>query len=706
MTALTDNVNNQLDSDLIVPIFTPMTNPLLQNTDAATSLTLFDQIKPEHVAPAINTLLADAQVALDNVTADVFPSNWLEISKVLDVSTEKLGRAWGAVSHLNSVADNPELRAAYNESLPIITEFYTALGANEQLYAKYKAIDVKNLNAEQLQAHKYAVRNFVLSGAELQGAAKVRFAEIQAIQAELAQKFSENALDATEAFAYYANIDELDGVPEDVLHTAKAAAAKDGKQDQYKLTLKMPCYLPVMQFATSSALREILYKANSTKASDQAAFPTAEEAKKFDNSAHIAQILALRHEEAVLLGFNNYAEASVATKMAKSPAEVITFLRDLGQRARPFAEKDLADMRVFAAEHLTLTNPQPWDWPYIGEKLKEARYSFSELEVKQYFTAPKVLAGLFKIVETLFDVAIREDKAPVWNDNVKFYRIERASKLIGQFYLDPSARTGKRGGAWMDDVRARWLRPDTGVLQTPVAHLVCNFADGVDGKPALLTHDDVTTLFHECGHGLQHMLTTVNERDVSGISGVEWDAVELPSQFMENFCWEWDVLKHMTAHVDTGEPLPRALFDKMTAAKNFQSGLQTLRQIEFSLFDMLLHTENKPDFMALQAQVRKEIALIQPPAYARSAHTFSHIFAGGYAAGYYSYKWAEVLSADAYAAFEEARMNGDADGTKTGRKYREAILESGGSRSAMDSFKAFRGREPTLDALLRHQGMA
>ena len=706
MTALIDNVNNQLDSDLIVPISTPMTNPLLQNTDAATSLTLFDQIKPEHVAPAINTLLADAQIALDTVTADVFPANWLEISKVLDVSTEKLGRAWGAVSHLNSVADNPELRAAYNESLPVITEFYTALGANEQLYAKYKAIDVKTLNAEQLQAHKYAVRNFVLSGAELQGAAKVRFAEIQAIQAELAQKFSENALDATEAFAYYAKIDELDGVPEDVLHTAKAAAAKDGKQDQYKLTLKMPCYLPVMQFATSSALREILYKANSTKASDQAAFPTAEEAKKFDNSANIAQILALRHEEAVLLGFNNYAEASVATKMAKSPAEVITFLRDLGQRARPFAEKDLADMRTFAAEHLNLTHPQPWDWPYIGEKLKEARYSFSELEVKQYFTAPKVLAGLFKIVETLFDVAIREDKAPVWNDNVKFYRIERASKLIGQFYLDPSARTGKRGGAWMDDVRARWLRPETGVLQTPVAHLVCNFADGVDGKPALLTHDDVTTLFHECGHGLQHMLTTVNERDVSGISGVEWDAVELPSQFMENFCWEWDVLKHMTAHIDTGEPLPRALFDKMTAAKNFQSGLQTLRQIEFSLFDMLLHTENKPDFMALQAQVRKEIALIQPPAYARSAHTFSHIFAGGYAAGYYSYKWAEVLSADAYAAFEEARMNGDADGTKTGRKYREAILESGGSRSAMDSFKAFRGREPTLDALLRHQGMA
>jgi oligopeptidase A len=691
-----------------------MTNPLLQNTDAATSLALFDQIKPEHVAPAINALLADAQKALDTVTTDSFPANWLAISKVLDVATEKLGRAWGAVSHLNSVADNPELRAAYNESLPVITEFYTALGANEQLYAKYKAIDVKTLNAEQLQAHKYAVRNFVLSGAELQGAAKERFAEIQAIQAELSQKFSENALDATEAFAYYASLDELDGVPDDVLHTAKAAAAKDGKENQYKLTLKMPCYLPVMQFATSSALREVLYKANSTKASDQATFPTAEEAKKFDNSYNIAQILALRHEEALLLGFNNYAEASVETKMAKSPAEVITFLRDLGQRARPFAEKDLADMRAFAAEHLNVTNPQPWDWPYIGEKLKEARYSFSEQEVKQYFTAPKVLAGLFKIVETLFDVAIREDKAPVWNDSVKFYRIERDSKLVGQFYFDPNARNGKRGGAWMDDVRARWLRPDTGVLQTPVAHLVCNFADGavIDGvaRPALLTHDDVTTLFHECGHGLQHMLTTVNERDVSGISGVEWDAVELPSQFMENFCWEWDVLKHMTAHVDTGEVLPRVLFDKMTAAKNFQSGLQTLRQIEFSLFDMLLHCEdnvkNKPDVMAMLAQVRSEVALIQPPAYSRTAHTFSHIFAGGYAAGYYSYKWAEVLSSDAYAAFEEAKLTGDVDGTKTGRKYREAILESGGSRSAMDSFKAFRGREPTLDALLRHQGMA
>jgi oligopeptidase A len=620
------------------------------------------------------------------------------------VATERLGRAWGTVSHLNSVADSPELRAAYNAALPRVTEFWTRLGADERLYAKYKAINAATLNPEQRQAHKNAIRNFVLSGAELTGAAKERFARIQERQAELSQKFSENALDATDAYAYYAAADEIDGVPADVQHTARAAALAEGR-DGYKLTLKMPCYLPVMQFATSSALRQTLYRAYTTRASDQA---ETEAARQFDNGALIQEILALRREEAQLLGYNSFGEVSVVPKMAESPQQVITFLRDLARKARPYAEKDLADLRAFAAEHLALADPQAWDWSYIGEKLKEARYSFSEQEVKQYFTAPKVLAGLFKIVETLFDVSIRRDSAPVWNPGVEFYRIERQSKLVGQFYLDQPARTGKRGGAWMDDVRARWLRPDDGRLQTPVAHLVCNFADGVDGKPALLTHDDVTTLFHEFGHGLHHMLTQVNERDVSGISGVEWDAVELPSQFMENFCWEWDVLKHMTAHVDTGEPLPRALFDKMTAAKNFQSGLQTLRQIEFSLFDMLLHTEHDPahDFMPLLVQVRDEVAVIHPPAWSRTAHTFSHIFAGGYAAGYYSYKWAEVLSADAYAAFEETVGKDGAPSAETGRKYREAILEAGGSRPAMESFKAFRGREPSLDALLRHQGMA
>ena len=675
-----------------------MTNPLL----ATAPLPLFDQIKPEHVSAAMDELLARAEAALSEVTQAGFPASWTGISRVLDVATENLSRAWGAVSHLNSVADTAELRAAYNAALPRVTEFWTRLGADERLYAKYKAIDISSLNAEQRQAHKNAVRNFVLSGAELQGQDRVRFAEIQERQAELSQKFSENALDATEAFAYYAQLADLDGVPQDVIDAALSQALAES-QSGYKLTLKMPSYLPVMQFARSSALRETLYRAYNTRASDQ----SNHEHSQFDNSAIMAEILALRLEESRLLGYQNFGEVSVVAKMADSPEQVISFLRDLARRARPYAEKDVADLRAFAAEHLKLSNPQPWDYAYIGEKLKEARYAFSEQEVKQYFTAPKVLEGLFKIVETLFDVHLAKDTAPVWKPEVLFYRIERAGQLIGQFYLDQPARTGKRGGAWMDDVRARWLRPDTGQLQTPVAHLVCNFAEGVAGKPALLTHDDVTTLFHEFGHGLHHMLTQVNERDVSGISGVEWDAVELPSQFMENFCWEWDVLKHMTAHVDTGEPLPRALFDKMTAAKNFQSGMQTLRQVEFSLFDMLLHTqgEGSKDVMALLAEVRAEVAVIQAPPYSRPAHTFSHIFSGGYAAGYYSYKWAEVLSADAYAAFEES-SSGAAANVETGRKYREAILEAGGSRPAMESFKAFRGREPSIDALMRHQGMA
>ncbi|CDS54558.1 Oligopeptidase A [Polaromonas sp. CG9_12] len=683
-----------------------MTNPLLDFSDVP----LFDQILPAHVGPAMDDLLAKAETALAQVTAADFAATWSGIAGVLDVATENLGRAWGAVSHLNSVADTPELRAAYNAALPRVTEFWTRLGADERLYAKYKAINVASLNDEQRQAHKNAIRNFVLSGAELTGEAKERFALIQERQAELSQKFSENSLDATDAFAYYATDDEIAGVPEDVLQTARAQAEAEGKAG-YRLSLKMPSYLPVMQFADSSNLREKLYKAYTTRASDQA----PAEFSQFDNSAVMREILALRQEEARLLGYQNFGEVSVVAKMAKSPEEVVTFLRDLARRARPYAEKDIADLRRFAAEKLNQSDPKPWDFAYIGEKLKEERYAFSEQEVKQYFTAPKVLAGLFRIVETLFEVQIREDSAPVWKPGVAFYRIERDGQLVGQFYLDQPARTGKRGGAWMDDVRARWLRPDTGKLQTPVAHLVCNFADSVGGKPALLTHDDVTTLFHEFGHGLHHMLTQVNEHDVSGISGVEWDAVELPSQFMENFCWEWEVLGQMTAHVDTGEPLPRALFEKMLAAKNFQSGMQTLRQVEFSLFDMLLHTSHNPDedLMGLLNEVRREVAVISAPAYSRTAHTFSHIFSGGYAAGYYSYKWAEVLSADAYAAFEETAAANDEAGSgkstvsvEAGRKYRQAILEAGGSRPAMESFKAFRGREPSLDALLRHQGMA
>lgn len=686
-----------------------VTRALLDFSD----LPRFDAIRPEEVGAAVDELLQAAQQALETVTAPDFPAEWTPMASVLDVTTERLGRCWGAISHLNSVADTPELRAAYNAALPRVTEFWTRLGADERLYAKYKAMNRTQLTAEQAQAHSNAMRGFVLGGAELQGEAKTRFAAVQERMAELSQKFSENALDATDAYAYYASAEELAGVPADTVQATKHAAETEGKTG-HKITLKLPIYLPVMQFGTDRALRERLYRAYVTRASDQGNSQEVPDGAKFDNTALIQELLALRQEEAALLGYPHFAAVSLVPKMAHSTEQVTTFLRDLARKARPYAEQDLADMRQFAAEQLHLNDPQAWDWTYIGEQLRQARYAYSEQDVKPYFPAPKVLEGLFHIIQTLFEVSIEPDTAAVWHPGVQFFRLTRTTaggheQLVGQFYLDMSARNGKRGGAWMDDVRTRWLRPDTGTLQTPVAHLVCNFSDGVDGKPALLTHDDVITLFHEFGHGLHHLLTQVNERDVSGISGVEWDAVELPSQFLENFCWEWDALQRMTAHVDTGEPLPRELFDKMLAAKNFQNGLQTLRQIEFALYDMLLHSGAAPagDFMALLQQVRDEVSLLQPPAYSRTPHTFSHIFSGGYAAGYYSYKWAEVLSADAYAAFEEAAQHtGTTLDVDTGRRFRKEVLEVGGGRPAMASFVAFRGREPNIDALLRHQGMA
>jgi oligopeptidase A len=670
-------------------------NPLLDFSD----LPRFDAIRPEHVTPAVTDLLATANEALERAVGEATPADYDALSAVLDVATERLGRAWGAVGHLNSVADSPALRAAYNENLPRITEFYTRLGADERLYAKYKALATspaaQQLRPSRRKALSNAMRDFVLSGAELQGEAKTRFAQIQERQAELSQKFSEHVLDATDGYAYYASEDEMAGVPADARQAARQAAQAEGK-DGHKLTLQFPSYFPVMQYGEHRALRERLYTAYVTRASE---LGDAEH----DNTALMAELLALRQEEAQLLGYRSFAEVSLVPKMAESPEQVTEFLRDLARRARPYAEKDLAELREFARAELGMDELAAWDLAFVSEKLKEKRYAFSDQEVKQYFTEPKVLEGLFKIVETLFEVAIRPDTAAVWHPSVRFFRIERGGQLVGQFYLDPYARQGKRSGAWMDDVRGRWARPD-GSLQTPVAHLVCNFAEGVGGKPALLTHDSVLTLFHEFGHGLHHMLTQVDDIGVAGISGVEWDAVELPSQFMENFCWEWDVLKHMTAHVDTGEPLPRVLYDKMVAAKNFQSGLQTLRQIEFSLFDMRLHAEpgSEAKIQEVIDEVRAEVAVFPPPAFNRMQHSFSHIFSGGYAAGYYSYKWAEVLSADAYSAFEEAGVLDVA----TGRRYRREILEAGGSRPAEESFTAFRGREPRIDALLRHQGMA
>jgi oligopeptidase A len=681
-------------------------NPLLDTS----GLPQFDRIKPEHVTPAMHLLLAEAETALTKVTGPDVPADYDALSLWLDVATERLGRAWGAVGHLNAVADTPELRAAFNENLPLITEFYTRLGADERLYAKYKALNEaqaslpveKRLSPARQRALDNALRGFVLGGAELQGEAKKRFAEIQEEQAAKSQAFSEHAMDATDAYAHYVRPEELDGVPEDIVQATKALAEGEGKENSHKLTLHMPVYLPLMQYANNRSLRETLYRAYATRASETG--PTER-----NNTPLMREIVALRQEESALLGYQNFAQVSLVPKMATSPEQVMDFLRDLAKRARPFAEKDMAELREFAKTECGIDDLQAWDVAYVSEKLKEARYAFSDQEVKQYFTEPTVLKGLFGLIETLFDVKISPDTAPVWHESVQFFRIERAGQLVGQFYLDPYARTGKRPGAWMDDVRGRWKRPDNGTTQTPVAHLVCNYAKGVGHKPALLTHDDVTTLFHEFGHGLHHMLTKVEDLGVSGISGVEWDAVELPSQFMENFCWEWDVVQKLTSHVDTGAHLPRELFDKMNAAKNFQSGMQTLRQVEFSLFDMRLHAEpgREANVQSVVDEVRKEVAVNIPPAFNRFQHSFSHIFAGGYAAGYYSYKWAEVLSADAYAAFEEAaNASQGVLNTEVGRRYREAILEAGGSRTAMENFKAFRGREPQIDALLRHQGMS
>jgi oligopeptidase A len=671
------------------------TNPLLQ-FDA---LPRFGAIQPEHVGPAIDQLLHESEAALERAVGPDVAADYDAMSAVLDVATERLGRAWGTVSHLNSVADTPEMRAAFNDSLPKVTAFHTRLGADERLFAKYKAVAASassaRLPAPRQKALANALRDFVLSGAELQGAAKARFAAIQERTAELSQKFSEHVLDATDGFTFYAGTSEMDGVPADVQQATRAAAQAEG-QEGHKLTLHQPVYQPVMQYANNRVLRARLYKAYVTRASD---LGPAEQ----DNSALMRELIALRQEAAQLLGHASYAEVSLVPKMARNPAEVNTFLHDLAVRAKPFAERDMQALRDFAASELGLPALEAWDVAFVSEKLKEARYAFSDLEVKRYFTEPKVLAGLFDIVQTIFEVQIKQDTAPVWHDSVRFYRVERDGKLLSQFYLDAYARPGKQPGAWMGDARERWSRPD-GATQTPVATLQCNYAPPVGEQPSLLTHDDVITLFHEFGHGLHLLLTRIEDLGVSGLQGVEWDAIELPSQFMENFCWEWDVLQRMTSHVDSGATLPRELFDKMVAAKNFQSGMQTVRQLEFGLFDMRIHSEAsaKDRMQQVLDEVRDQVAVIKPPPFNRFAHAFSHIFGGGYAAGYYSYKWAEVLSADAWSAFEEA----GALSVPTGRRLREEILEAGGSRAALENFIAFRGREPRIDALLRHQGMA
>ncbi|HEX2530743.1 MAG TPA: M3 family metallopeptidase [Burkholderiaceae bacterium] len=682
-------------------------NPLLDFS----SLPRFDLIAPEHVTPAIDTLLGESRAVVARLEAPLPQVTWQNFVEPLEDTTEKLGRAWGVVGHLNAVMDRPELRAAYNENLPKITEFWTALSQNLALFEKYKALragtEYDSLSPARKKIIENALRDFRLGGAELPDDKKQRFAEIQEKQAALSTKFSENVLDATNEYELIVDDrEELAGLPEDAKHAAQAAAEKDGKAG-FKFTLHFPSYFPILQYADNRSLREALYRANATKASELGAKP------EWDNTQNIVELLKLRDEEAKLLGYRNFAEVSLVPKMAQTPQQVTEFLEDLARRARPFAEKDLAELRTFARDELHLDTLEAWDIAYASEKLRERRYAFSEQEVKQYFPEEKVVEGLFRVVQSLFSVEIKPDTAPIWHKDVKFFRIERDGQLIGQFYFDLYARSAKRGGAWMDDARGR-RRTDRGV-QTPVAYLTCNFTEPavVDGnlKPTLFTHDEVTTLFHEFGHGLHHMLTQIDELGVSGISGVEWDAIELPSQFMENFCWEWDVLQYMTAHAETGAALPRALFDKMTAAKNFQSGLQTLRQVEFALFDMRLHSGHDPygqkTVQDVLNEVRRQVAVLIPPSFNRFQNSFSHIFAGGYAAGYYSYKWAEVLSADAYSAFEESgAASGNILAPETGKKFEKEILAMGGARPAIESFKAFRGREPNIDALLRHSGMA
>jgi oligopeptidase A len=686
-------------------------NPLLDFS----GLPRFDQIRPEHVTPAIDQLIGEASAVVSRLEAPIGQVTWDNFVVPLEEATERLGRAWGVVNHLNHVMDTPELRATYNENQPKVTEFWTALGQNEALFDKYKELrgseEFVNLAPARKRIVENALRDFRLGGAELPPEKKKRFAEIQEQHAATSTRFSENVLDATNDYKLVVeNEAELAGLPEDVKQAARAAADKEGKSG-WQFTLHFPSYFPVLQFGDNRALRETLYRASVTKASEMGI--VFSELEKWDNTANIGTLLKLRDEEARLLDYRNFAEVSLVPKMAQSPEHVIEFLEDLARRARPYAEKDLAELRAFAKDELGIADLQAWDVAYASEKLREKRYAFSAQEVKEYFPEPKVVDGLFKLVQGLFGVAIRPDDAPVWHPDVRFFRIERDGQLVGQFYLDLYARAGKGQGAWMDDARGRRLATG-GIVQTPVAYLTCNFTPPatVDGKlqPSLFTHDEVTTLFHEFGHGLHHMLTEVDELSVSGISGVEWDAVELPSQFMENFCWEWDVLQHLTAHVKTGEPLPRPLYEKMLAAKNFQSGMQTLRQVEFSLIDMHLHYDFDPNsartVQDLVNEVRDRFAVLVPPAFNRFQHSFGHIFAGGYAAGYYSYKWAEVLSADAYAAFEEAlEAGGGKLSEETGKRFQREILAVGGSRPALESFKAFRGREPSIDALLRHSGM-
>ena len=659
----------------------------------------FDQIKTEDIKPALQTAIAEAREQIAAIKAQTH-TDWANTVEKLTDITERVGRIWSVVSHLNSVVDTPELRAVYNELMPEITIFFTEIGQDIELYNRFKIIknsaEFDTLSQAQQTKLNHDLRDFVLSGAELPPEQQAELAQLQTEGAQLGAKFAQNIQDATDAFGiYFDDAAPLAGIPEDSIAMFAAAAQSEGKTG-YKIGLQIPHYLAVIQYADNRELREQIYRAYVTRASELS------DEGKFDNTANVEQTLANALKTAKLLGFKNYAELSLATKMADTPEQVLNFLHDLARRAKPFAEKDFAEIKAFARENLNIEDPQSWDLSYAAEKLRQAKYAFSEAEVKKYFPISKVLAGLFAQIKKLYGIELAEKTVPVWHKDVRYFELKQDGQTIGGVYMDLYAREGKRGGAWMDGYKSRRRFAD-GTLQLPTAYLVCNFTPPVGDKEARLSHDEIITLFHETGHGLHHLLTQVDEVGVSGINGVEWDAVELPSQFMENFVWEYDVLAQMSSHEETGAVLPKELFDKMHAAKNFQRGMFLVRQMEFALFDMeIYHQEDEgrlKEWPQILDKVRQEVAVTQPPAYNRFALSFSHIFAGGYAAGYYSYAWAEVLSADAYAAFEESD-----DVAETGRRFWKEILAVGGSRSAAESFKAFRGREPSLDALLRHSG--
>nr|WP_315846859.1 M3 family metallopeptidase [uncultured Achromobacter sp.] len=683
-------------------------NPLLA---PVSDLVDYAAVKPGHIVPAIEELLGIARQAVDHAADAALAPTWEAVVEPLDTASERLWRAWSVAGHLNAVVNTPELREAYNAALPLITEFSTWVGLHEGLYKQYQRLaaapDFASWSPVRRRIVEMALRDFRLSGVELQGADRERYAQISDREAQASQKFSENVLDSIDAWSLFVEDEaRLAGIPADVLSAARAAAEEDGKPG-WKLTLKMPCYLPVMQYAQDRSLREALYRGYGTVASEHGD-------GKFDNSPLIEELLSLRAEESGLLGLGTFAALRLQTRMARDAHEVTVFLRDLAARAKPYAQRDLAELTAYATGELGLDGLQPWDVAFASERLRESRYAYSEDEVKQYFTEPRVLAGLYEVIEKLFDVRLTETPVSTWHSDARGVRVESpAGDLIGYLYLDLYARSGKQSGAWVDSERTR--RVVAGRVQTPVVYLTCNFSRPNGDRAAVLTHDDVITLFHETGHALHALLSEVDEPGAAAFASVEWDAIELPSQFMENFCWEWAVVQKLSAHVDTGEALPRALYDRLVAARNYQSGMQTVRQIEFALFDMLMHDRAKgatiAEVLALLQEVRQEVAVLFPPAWHRLPHAFSHLFAGGYGAGYYSYKWAEVLSADAYEAFEEAaaKQAGNALGTldpETGARFRREVLAVGGSRPAAESFAAFRGRAPRIDALLRHSGMS